>query len=167
MTQSRALREGRGWLARGWEPGVEPGAARSASHSLAASPQGTTARVSTPSLCSLPASSRTAAPPTTTTSWRTSSCKWPARPLRPVPMAPRAPARGLDQAPGTTPRHSHLLSVYSLAAREATRFTCGNAVHAPGNPVGRTPPPTGAAPNTQTGSVTRPRTQGCSFITME
>lgn len=41
--------------------------------------QGTTAKVSTPSLSLPPASSRTAARPTTTTSWSISSCKWPAR----------------------------------------------------------------------------------------
>lgn len=63
-----------------------------AAHSLAASPQGTTGKVSTPSSSLPPASSQTAAPPTTTMSWRTSSCKWPTRSI-PAAHSSEGPTR--------------------------------------------------------------------------
>ena len=70
-------------------------------HSLAASPQGTMAKVSMPSSCLLPASSQTAAPPTTTTSWSTSSCKWPACSVLVADIS-ESPSSGLDQPARTT-----------------------------------------------------------------
>lgn len=95
-----------GWLAfptkgrTGQGPGrlraeLSEGSAHLCPGSLAASPQGTMVKVSVPSSSLPPASSQTAALPTTTTSWSTSSCKWPpaAPPFYP-PTFLRAPAAG-------------------------------------------------------------------------
>lgn len=89
-----------GWLGAGRSGGVGP----LPGHTLAASPQATTAKASTPSSSLPPASSRTAALPTTTTSWSTSSCERP-RESRPAGWAelrhpPGGGGGGLRLAPG-------------------------------------------------------------------